>query len=131
MHWWQLTGLPPTICFSRQPRLTQRLTAASGKLLDHLVGCGEERLRDANAERLRGCAIDGEVENGGLLDREIGWFRPFEYLIDVGSGPAIQAHAPQQISSFATVTQRTAENLARRQRSRTPLVLNQYCNKSS
>jgi hypothetical protein len=46
-------------------------------LVDHLVGCGEQRLRDVDAECLCRCAIDGEVENCRLLDRKIGWFRRF------------------------------------------------------
>jgi hypothetical protein len=50
----------------------------------------EKRLWDAYTERLRGCTIDGKVKSCGLLNRKIGWFRPFEYLVDEHRDAAIQ-----------------------------------------
>jgi hypothetical protein len=41
-----------------------------GTLFDHLVGAGENSVRDRNTERLRGLKIDGQFEFGRLLDRQ-------------------------------------------------------------
>src|SRR5262249_55758665 len=40
-------------------------------LFDHLVGAGEQRWRDGQAERLGGDQIDDEIELGRLLDRQV------------------------------------------------------------
>ena len=50
------------------------LRAAS---FDHLVGCGEQRLRDGQAERLGGLRIYDQLKFGRLLDGEIAWGRSF------------------------------------------------------
>jgi hypothetical protein len=47
----------------------------SRRLIDHLVGPGEERLRDREAERLRGAEIDDQLDLRGLLNRQIGRLR--------------------------------------------------------
>jgi hypothetical protein len=36
---------------------------------DYLIGAGEDRLRDGEAERLRGREVDDQLEFGRLLDR--------------------------------------------------------------
>ena len=43
-----------------------------GSLLDHLVGAGEDRRRDDEAQCFRGPKIDSELEHGRLLHREVG-----------------------------------------------------------
>jgi hypothetical protein len=43
---------------------------------------------DREAERLRGLQVDGQLELGGLLDRQIGGFSAFENAIDVVRGAA-------------------------------------------
>jgi hypothetical protein len=40
----------------------------SSTLFDHLVGAGEQRGRDGEAERLGGRQVDYEIERGRLLD---------------------------------------------------------------
>src|ERR1700730_17302264 len=57
--------------------LPSRLTClkrASGSpiLFDHLVGADEQRVRHGNAERGGGLQIDGELDGGGLFDRDVG-----------------------------------------------------------
>jgi hypothetical protein len=42
------------------------------RLLDDLVGAGEDRWRDGQAERSGGLEIDDQLESGRLLDRQIG-----------------------------------------------------------
>jgi hypothetical protein len=47
---------------------------------DHLVGAGEQRRWQVDAERLRGRQIDDQLEFGRLLDRKIGWLGPLKIL---------------------------------------------------
>ena len=43
-----------------------------------IVGAGEDRRRDREAERVGGLEIDDELEFGRLLDRQIGRFGALE-----------------------------------------------------
>src|SRR6516164_6629478 len=43
----------------------------TGVLLDYLVGSGQQRPRDGEAERPGGLEVDDQVDIRGLLDREI------------------------------------------------------------
>jgi hypothetical protein len=42
-------------------------------LFDHLVGEGEQRLRDCQAERLSGFQIDNQIEFRRLINRHVAW----------------------------------------------------------
>jgi hypothetical protein len=46
--------------------------------LDYLVGAGLQRERDSNTQRLGGFEVDGELEFGWLLDRQVGRHGTFE-----------------------------------------------------
>src|SRR5262249_52548750 len=53
--------------------------------LDHLVGAGEQRGRDFQAERLGGLQIKDELDFRGLLDRQIGRFLTLQNPTDVNA----------------------------------------------
>src|SRR5215475_3213878 len=56
--------------------------------LDYLVGAGEHRPGNFQAERLGGLEIDGQVDFRGLLHRKVGWLLTLKNAIDVaGSTP--------------------------------------------
>ena len=42
------------------------------RLFDDLVGAGEDRWRDRQAERLRGFQVDDQLELNRLLHRQVG-----------------------------------------------------------
>src|SRR4029078_2488179 len=56
------------------------------RLFDHLVGAPDERVGDAESERLRSLEIDGEFDLRYLLHRKLGDFFAFEYP------PHVDAH---------------------------------------
>ena len=53
---------------------------APARLLDDLVGAGEDRGRDGQAERRGGFEIDDQLEGRRLLDRQIGGLDALENL---------------------------------------------------
>src|SRR5436309_452718 len=55
--------------------------------LDDVVGAQHDGLRNGNAERLRGLAVDDELEPRGQLNRKIGRLRALENLVDEGGDP--------------------------------------------
>src|SRR5438552_15881380 len=59
-----------------------RVRSAHGNSLDHLIGNGEQRGRNAESERCGRLAVDRQLEFGRLLDREIARLLAFEDAID-------------------------------------------------
>jgi hypothetical protein len=57
-----------------------------GRLLDHLVGCGKQRLRNGQAKRLCGLEIDNQLILGRCLHRHVGWLLALEDAIDIPRG---------------------------------------------
>src|SRR6516164_538012 len=53
------------------------------RLINDLVGTGEDCRRDGKAERSRSIEIDGQPEFTGRLDRQIGGMRAPEDLVDL------------------------------------------------
>ena len=62
-------------------------------LFDYLGGAGEQRRRQGEAERFCRLQVDQEIELGGLINRDVAWFRPFEDFVHViGHAPYLAAH---------------------------------------
>src|SRR6516225_3202813 len=60
-HWLSVLGCP--LCAKSGHSALQQGLA----LFDHLVGAGEKRFRNLDAERLGGCDIDDKLDFGRLL----------------------------------------------------------------
>src|SRR5262245_20619398 len=58
-------------------------------LFDHLVGAGEARLSDCQADRRRGPEIDDQFEVGGLVDGDVGGLLAFENPVHALRGTSI------------------------------------------
>src|SRR5436189_2369969 len=90
--------------FRRLDRTSLRLAHS----LDHLVGAGEQRRRDFEAERLRGFKIEHQLELDRGLDRKLAWLLTFEDAVDVaGRAPIIIEHVisvGQEATGFCVQT---------------------------
>src|SRR6516225_11236068 len=71
-------------------RKQPKCAAAKGGLFDHLVGDGEQRWRDNEAECLSRCQVEDEIEPSRLLDWDIARSRPAQNLIGELSGATVQ-----------------------------------------
>src|SRR5215471_11167597 len=54
---------------------------------DHLVGAGDERWRQVEAERLGGLEVDRQLDPSRELDRQITWLGALQNPVDI-AGPA-------------------------------------------
>src|SRR4029078_8624264 len=73
-------------------------------LFDHLVGAGEKRWRDVDAELFRRLEIDYQLEFGGLHNRKVGWLFTLEDASD------IDTCLPPSVRKVGTVADKAAKN---------------------
>ena len=82
-------------------RLKSTPRGRSPASLDHLVGAGEQRGRDGEAERLGGVQVDRQLEFGRLLDGQVCRVRTLENPSDEN---AVLVIDPRQAGSVADQT---------------------------
>src|SRR5215831_15793889 len=87
-----MSALPPkadicaatgNICFAPD---SDRKCGHVPRLFDHLVSRGEQRLRNADAERFCSLEIDNQIVFGRRLHWHIAWFLTPENTIDISRG---------------------------------------------
>src|SRR5438876_10247555 len=84
--------------FHRLDRTSLRLAHS----LDHLVAASEQGRRNFQAEHLGSGQVDDEVELGRLLNRDVGWLRPAQNLVDIVGG------APEHVRPICSIRHQTA-----------------------
>jgi hypothetical protein len=77
--------------------LQQRLA-----LFDHLVGGGDQRLRECQAQRLSRLEVENKIELCGLFDGQIRWLRALQYLVHICCA------ASKEIGLACTIRHQTA-----------------------
>src|ERR1700722_6523639 len=77
-----LAALPRTAGRGRQ----ETLALQNGPLFDDLVGAHQERGRNGDPEGFRDLEVDGQLDLGGLLHRQVSWLLAVEDSTDVGPG---------------------------------------------
>jgi hypothetical protein len=86
----------------RGARRTPARCQLSRALFDHLVGAADQRVGDGDTKGLGGLEIDGQLDLGYLLDRQVGGLFALE---DAGS---IDAGLPVRVPDIATVAHQAA-----------------------
>src|SRR6516164_3554377 len=74
-----------------------------GASFDHLVGAGEYRRRNFDAERPSGLEIDHQFVFGRSLHRKVRWLGALEDAIDVAGGAPVQVDGIRPVGDQATI----------------------------
>src|SRR4030095_12956613 len=86
-HWrWSVKKASSSVSRLTVSEPNATTSSTPGGSLDHLIRPLEERLRNRQPERLGRLHVDHELELGGLLDGQVGWFGAFEDLAHIGGG---------------------------------------------
>jgi hypothetical protein len=84
------------------------------RLLDHLVGLYEKRLRQAKAESFCGFQVDYHFESGRQLNWKFVCLRSPEYAVDVGCRPTKQIAPVNAVGKQAAAGDKGAKGVDRR-----------------
>src|SRR6266436_4952621 len=98
----QITSLVPLFWICPGAREVSFEPPSSFTSLDHLVGGHKQFVGYFKAEHPGGGEVDDEIELGRLLDRDVGWLRSAQNLID------IVASAPEEVWEVGSIGHQTS-----------------------
>src|SRR5947207_13131160 len=85
------------------------------QLFDHLIGAGEERRGNVDADRLGGFQIDHEIELGCLLDRQLAGLIVSEDAADIDAGLTMRINEVRTIAPHSPGFDKTRKGAEGRQ----------------
>ena len=80
-------------------------------LFDHLVGDGNQRRRDLEAERLRRFEVNDQLECCWLLNRQVGGIGTLDDLVDVNGGASTKIGNVYAVCDEAAYIYKLAESI--------------------
>src|SRR5439155_7329619 len=103
LRFYTASTLKPVIALYPKQTFKPRSTR-SVRLLNQLVRAQQQRLRDRDAERLRGLHVNYQIELGRLQDRQIGRLDAFE------DSACIHARLAMHVRKIGSVTHQAASD---------------------